>query len=84
MPGTALPASVPQRIQSKPTLNAYSMLFGLEKAILADMGSAREDRSEVKDLMYCRIVGHFFHHAPSDVGLQNLIQQVISTQAEGA
>ena len=76
MPGTALPASVPQRIQSQPAVNAYNILLGLEKAILADMSSDKEDRSEAKDLMYCRIVGHFFHHAPSDAGLQNLIQEV--------
>ncbi|KAM6503693.1 hypothetical protein JOM56_000636 [Amanita muscaria] len=82
MPGTALPASVPQRIQSKPAVNAYNMLLELEKAILADMGSAKEDRSEVKDLMYCRIVGHFFHHAPSDAGLQNLIQEVSSAYGD--
>jgi hypothetical protein len=57
------------------------MLLKLEKAILADMGSS-EDRSEVKDLMYCRIVGHFFHHAPSDAGLQNLIQEVSSAHGD--
>ncbi|KAF8346379.1 hypothetical protein F5887DRAFT_883702 [Amanita rubescens] len=46
------------------------------------MSSAKEDRSEVKDLMYCRIVGHFFHHAPSDAGLQNLIQEVSSAYGD--
>lgn len=55
------------------------MLWGLEKAILADMGSAKEDKSEVKDLMYC---GHFFHHAPSDAGLLNLIQEVNSAYGD--
>jgi hypothetical protein len=82
MPGTALPASAPQRIQSKPAVNAYNILLGLENAIMADMGSAKEDRSEVKNLMYCRIVGHFFHHAPSDAGLQNIIQEVISAYGD--
>lgn len=55
------------------------MLLGLEKAILADIGSVKEDQSEVKDLMYC---GHFFHNAPSDAGLLNLIQEVNSAYGD--
>lgn len=29
--------------------------------------------------MYCRIVGHFFHHVPSNKGLANLVREVNST-----
>ncbi len=31
------------------------------------------------DLMYCRIVGRFFHDVPSDTGLSNLVKEVGST-----
>ena len=33
--------------------------------------------------MYCRIVGHFFHHVPSDKGLANLVREVNSTGGAG-
>ena len=72
MPGTALPPLVPQRVQHRAdVVSAYNMLLRLETTILAE--------DEDVDLMYCRIVGHFFHHVPSDRGLTNLVREVSST-----
>ncbi|KIL56250.1 hypothetical protein M378DRAFT_164049 [Amanita muscaria Koide BX008] len=33
-------------------------------------------------LMYCRIVGHFFHHALSDAELAHLVREVSSTAGD--
>lgn len=86
MPGTSLPPLVPQRVQHVPAVvSAYNMLQQLETIILAENGHAtiravtRGKSKRDVDLMCCRIVGHFFHHVPSDRGLYNLVREVSST-----
>ena len=86
MPGTSLPPSVPQRVQHiAAVVSAYNMLQQLETTILAENDHAtitvvtRGKSKRDVDLMYCRIVGHFFHHVPSDRGLHNLVREVSST-----
>ena len=86
MPGTSLPSSVPQRVQHiAAVVSAYNMLQQLETTILAENDHAtitvvtRGKSKRDVDLMYCRIVGHFFHHVPSDRGLHNLVREVSST-----
>ncbi|KIL56271.1 hypothetical protein M378DRAFT_28352 [Amanita muscaria Koide BX008] len=82
MPSTPLLSLVPSRVQHRAgALSAYDMLLRLEKSILADIGSpanknAREEAD--RSLLYCRIVGHFFHHVPSDAGLAHIVREVSS------
>ena len=87
MPGTSLPRLVPRRVQDRAAIvSAYNMLLRLEATILAENDRARgatkgRSKREV-DLMYCRIVGHFFHHVPSDRGLSNLVKEVSGTSGD--
>ena len=66
-------------------LSAHNIIQLLETTILAEnnhMTSRVMMRGKSKggiDLMYCHIVGHFFHHVLSDRGLHNLIREVSST-----
>ncbi|KAK2462571.1 hypothetical protein APHAL10511_005414 [Amanita phalloides] len=79
MPGTSLPPLVPQRVQDRPdVVSAYNMLRRLETTILAEIDHATSSVVTDVDLMYCRIVGHFFHHVPSDRGLGNLVREAVS------
>ena len=82
MPGTPqspLPPLVSQRVQDgAAAASAYNMLRRLETTILAENDHATSSKRDV-DLMYCRIVGHFFHHVPGDWGLVNLVKDVRST-----
>ncbi|KAN0082802.1 hypothetical protein V8E55_008597 [Tylopilus felleus] len=79
MPETPLPSpsSVPYRVQQRESyLTAYNMLLRLEGTILVEIKHATvtKDKSQREDdLMYCRIVGHFFHHVASYTGLSNLV-----------
>ena len=86
MPSTSLPPSVPQCIQHiAAVISAYNMLQQLETTILVENDHAttrvvmRGKSKRDIDLMYCHIIGHFFHHIPSDRGLCNLIREVSST-----
>jgi hypothetical protein len=86
MPGTPLPPLVPQSVQHRPgAVGAYNMLLRLETTILAENDHATSrvvtGKKDV-DLMYCRIVGHFFHCVPSDFGLANLVKEVGSTSGD--
>ncbi|KAK2462469.1 hypothetical protein APHAL10511_005439 [Amanita phalloides] len=87
MPGTSLPPLVPQRVQDRAAVvSAYNMLQRLENTILAENNRAsvvtRGKNKRDVDLMYCRIIGHFFHHVPSDRGLVNLVREVTSTSGD--
>ncbi|KAK2466535.1 hypothetical protein APHAL10511_001397 [Amanita phalloides] len=83
MPGTSLPPLVPQRVQDRlDVVSAYNMLRRLETTILAEIDHATSSVVTDVDLMYCRIVGHFFHHVPSDRGLGNLVREVGSTNGD--
>ena len=61
------------------------MLRQLETTILVENNHAtiravmRGKSKRDVDLMYCHIIGHFFHHVPSDRGLHNLVREVSST-----
>lgn len=85
MPETPLPSpsSVPYRVQQRESyLTAYNLLLRLEGTILVEIKHATvtKDKSQREDdLMYCRIVGHFFHHVASYTGLSNLVLEVSST-----
>ncbi|KIL65195.1 hypothetical protein M378DRAFT_24205 [Amanita muscaria Koide BX008] len=87
MPSTPLPSLVPSNVQHMAGgVNAYNMLLRLEKTILADIddSAAKKSRREEaeRSLMYCRIVGHFFHHVPTDTGLSHLVREVSSTAGD--
>jgi hypothetical protein len=83
MPGTSLPPLVPERLQHRTVVvSAYNMLLRLEATILAENDHTTNRVGKSKgdvDLMYCRIIGHFFHHVPSDRGLSNLVREAGST-----
>ncbi|KIL65193.1 hypothetical protein M378DRAFT_546547 [Amanita muscaria Koide BX008] len=81
--GTPLPSELHLRVQHRAgAVSAYQMLFRLEKTVLDDIDSAAtksERENTERSLMYCRIVGHFFHHVPTDEGLSHLVREVAST-----
>ncbi|KAJ3511318.1 hypothetical protein NLJ89_g4167 [Agrocybe chaxingu] len=78
-----LPASAPERVQHVAHVySAYNILLRLEGAILGELESAQSkqaNKTAKQNLMYCRIVGHFFHHVPTDGGLEDLVREVSST-----
>ena len=80
MPGTPLPPLVAQHVQHRAgAISAYNMLRRLETTILAENEMTKGKGKRDVDLMYCRIVGHFFHCVPSDFGFVNLVKEVSST-----
>lgn len=77
-----LPALVSrQSYDTAAVISAYNIILQLEKKLLAEIDSATSKRARETQqaLMHCRIVGHFFHHVPTDKGLNNVVKQVGST-----
>ncbi|KIM35839.1 hypothetical protein M413DRAFT_32196 [Hebeloma cylindrosporum] len=79
---TALPIEVPRRLQgTSDVINAYNICLRIENTLQVAV-----DKGEGvgKNVIYIRILGYLLHHAPSDQGVQHVVNEIVSAEGDFA
>lgn len=80
---TSLPLEVPKRFRDIPdAVMAYDICLGLEKFLLLAVVNKGDDVGS--KLIYVRILGYLVHHFPTDQGLGNIVEEIISSVDDSA
>jgi hypothetical protein len=80
-----LPTELPEWVQVHPRYpnieSTYGICLRLENKLQEENDLAKDT---TKDIIYCRILGYLFHHAPTPAAIKTLIYEVVSAKDDEA